>query len=116
MITILFSLGISLSQVSAMAIQGDPSLPCSDEAQSSQCCLVAQFWNRLSKKGDNVFVTSPKSCCNHPETTNLGIPGVSCTGDGRITEIDWKDQTLNQNFADVFGENLPQVLPLLGTL
>jgi hypothetical protein len=103
MITILFSLGISLSQVSAMAIA---------KRAANECSVVAGYWKTLT--GSTFDVTSPTSCCN--DSPNQGIQGVSCTWDGRVTKIDWKDQRLNQNFAEVFGTNLPQDLPLLGTL
>jgi hypothetical protein len=130
MITILFFLGISLSQVSAKGAIGGKvnhsQLPCSDEAKSSQCCLVAQFWNKLSEKGDKFFVTSPKSCCHliGPKTfgnyQKTGIKGVCCdiSDNPNVTRLHWPSKTLTKekNYGAVFGVNLLSKLPKLELL
>jgi hypothetical protein len=128
-ITILFFLGISLSQVSAKGAIGvnvnHSQLPCSDEAKSSQCCLVAQFWNRLSEKGDKFFVENPKSCCRYigPKGKNIqktGIKGVYCdeSDNPNVTRLYWPFETLNKekNYGAVFGVNLLSKLPKLERL
>jgi hypothetical protein len=104
MFTILFSLGISLSQVSAEGVINTPIgpigptgpinqlLPCSDEAKSSECCLVAQIYNQLSP--NKVSVSSPTSCCNKG--------GVSCNGE-KVTKIDWGGQSLTGNIPESVG-------------
>jgi hypothetical protein len=108
MINLLFFLGISLSQVSAMAIQGDPSLPCSDEAKFSQCCVVAQIYNELSQK--KVYVSSPTSCCTgYPDYKPGSIRGVTCltlspNSNQSVIQIDWNNHQLNGSVPHMIGK------------
>jgi hypothetical protein len=93
MIAILFFLGISLSQVSAMAIAKRAANECSDEAKDSECCVVAQIYNQLSP--NKVSVSSPTSCCNKG--------GVSCNGE-KVTKINWGGQSLTGSIPSELGK------------
>jgi hypothetical protein len=101
MITILFFLGISLSQVSAMAIAKRAIDRCTDE-----CCRVRILWNSfqaLNTLKKQAFTASgPASCCERigsKRTESGGIQGTSCTKQNNkvhVLKLDWASQiTLN---------------------
>jgi hypothetical protein len=68
---------------------------CSDQAKSSECCVVAQIYRQLSPY--KVYVSSPTSCCNE------GIQGVSCNGE-KVTRIFWNGKDLSGNIPESIGD------------
>jgi hypothetical protein len=56
----------------------------------SDCCRVIYIWQEM---GQNTTVdpTSATACCYYlgSTTQSSGIPGVTCTSDGTVTQIHW---------------------------
>jgi hypothetical protein len=91
MITILFFLGISLSQVSA-----SNAITCYS-GKSPDCCWVVQLWQMWGKSTlitENELNRNSLSCCSsfHSDSilkpSPLSIEGVHCSY-GRVTKIKW---------------------------
>jgi hypothetical protein len=60
-------------------------------SSSPECCWVVESWKKMGKT-TLVDPTNPIACCANLVST--GIPGVTCTSAGIVTEIDWYDQGL----------------------
>ena len=59
-------------------------------ATSPECCWVKRSW-QLMGKTTTVSSTSSTACCYYlgSTTQTSGIPGVTCTSTGIVTEINW---------------------------
>jgi len=57
---------------------------------SPQCCWVVRIW-QLMGQTTSVSSTSSTACCYYigSKTKTSGIPGVSCTSTGNVTELNW---------------------------
>jgi len=67
---------------------------------SPQCCWVKRSW-QLMGKTTSVSSTSSTACCYYLvsstgtiTTQASGIPGVTCTSSGTVTELKWNGQAL----------------------
>ena len=65
---------------------------CSEEVESSQCCVVAQIWNKLSP--NKVYLQSPTACCEGSTSQNPKMKFIYCRPDGKISRILWYQMSL----------------------
>ena len=65
---------------------------------SPECCWVVENWKKMGKT-TSVDPTSATACCNYLglTTQTSGIPGVTCTSTGIVTEINWASQSLKDS-------------------
>jgi hypothetical protein len=84
---------------------------------SPQCCWVIRSWE-LMGRFTSVSSTSATACCNKlvfPTGTSTdqpsGIPGVTCTSSGNVTQINWIDKSLNGSIPPELG-NLDNLVEL----
>ena len=114
MINLVLFLGISLPQVSAVSLGGlsartfdwqefAEAMACSEETKDTQCCFVAQMWANLTKKYTRV--TNAKSCCSilGSTTQSSEIPGVNCSSEGTVRQINWNNQYLAGKISPEIG-------------
>ena len=88
------------------------------DSSSPECCWVVLSWQKMGKTYQS-SVSSPSrtACCNTivssngKTTQNIGIPGVTCTSAGIVTEINWMSQGLNGSIPTSLG-NLPNLQSL----
>jgi hypothetical protein len=110
MITILFCLGISLTQVSAGAPKGTSSefdwAGFSKElelqkVEIEQCIWVNQIWEKVSAQKPRAAL-----CCSSKggKSRSSGIPGVTCDSDGKVTKIDWTEKGLSGSIPGNIGK------------
>jgi hypothetical protein len=67
-------------------------------SSSPECCLVVESWKKMGKT-TSVSATSATACCNYlgSTTQTSGIPGVTCTSTGSVTELYWGDKGLRNS-------------------
>jgi hypothetical protein len=75
--------------------------PVNCNSNSRDCCWVIRSW-QLMGKTTSVPSTSSTACCSNLGST--GIPGVHCSADGKVTEINWKSKSLKGEIPDSFGQ------------
>ena len=66
---------------------------------SPECCWVVESWKKMGGT-TSVDHTSATACCSNidgNDQTPSGIPGVTCTSDGIVTEITWRGQSLRNS-------------------
>jgi len=76
---------------------------------SPQCFWVVESWKKMGKT-TSVSSTHATACCNYVvsstgETTtqNSGIPGVTCSSTGIVTQITWQGQALENSLPTELG-------------
>ena len=74
------------------------------EAQSPQCCWVKRSWE-LMGQSTSVSFTNATACCQNlgDSTQTSGIPGVTCTSTGNVTEINWFFKSLKHSIPSELG-------------
>ncbi len=113
MINLIFLLGISLPQVSAgmfagLAAVGPAILDVAHQNAcpdfSNQCCTVAVAWKAFGGK-TNIVPEHRTACCMKLGDTlqYSGIPGVICTADGKVTELNWDKSLLHGSIPNAIG-------------
>ena len=72
---------------------------------SPQCCWVKRSWELMGKT-TSVSSTSATACCYYVGSTTQtsGIPGIYCTSDGIVTEIEWYGQSLRNSIPSSIGK------------
>ena len=69
-------------------------------SSSPECCWAISSWQKMGRI-TSASSTNATACCNTlvsttgtTTTQNSGIPGVKCTSNGIVTEINWWRQSL----------------------
>ena len=90
-------MAMTLGMVSMIAPIDAQTVSCSSNpnSKSPQCCWVIRSWQKMGKT-TSVNSTDAKACCS-------GIPGVTCTSAGIVTEINWMSRGLVRSIPAVLG-------------
>jgi hypothetical protein len=74
------------------------------DSSSPQCCTLTYIWREMGKF-TAVDPTNATACCRilGSTTQTSGIPGVTCTSAGTVTQINWQKKGLKGSIPDEIG-------------
>ena len=73
-------------------------------SSSPECCWVVESWKKMEKT-TSVSAANATACCSvvGSTTQSSGIPGVTCSSTGIITQINWISQSLKGSIPTELG-------------